>query len=67
MRGHGASVQQVRFTPDGRPATAHGDGTVRIWQCEACGPITEVRTEASALTTRARTTEERDAFVLQTP
>ncbi|GIM80749.1 nSTAND1 domain-containing NTPase [Actinoplanes auranticolor] len=64
MRGHGASVEQVRFTPDGRLATAHDDSTVRIWQFEACGPITEIRTKAGALATRALTTEERDAFVL---
>jgi hypothetical protein len=64
MRGHGASVEQVRFTPDGRPATAHGDSTIRIWQCEVCGPITEVRTKAGALLTRDLTAEERDAFVL---
>jgi len=64
LRGHGASVEQVRFTQDGHLATAHGDSTVRIWQCGVCGPIAEVRTTADALLTRALTAEERDAFVL---
>lgn len=62
--GHGAPVEQVRLTPDGRLATAHGDSTVRISQCEVCGPTTEVRAKAGALPTRTRTAEERDAFVL---
>ncbi|MFI5895742.1 hypothetical protein ACIA5D_37170 [Actinoplanes sp. NPDC051513] len=64
VRGHGASVEQVRFLPGGELATAHGDGTVRLWRCDVCGPIAEVRARAGTLATRALTAEERDAFVL---
>ncbi|MGC5663637.1 hypothetical protein ACN261_24975 [Micromonospora sp. WMMD723] len=66
MRGHGASVEQVRFLPDGRLATAHGDSTVRIWRCDVCGPITEVRAKADTLATRTLTAQERETFVLPT-
>ncbi|WP_051799506.1 nSTAND1 domain-containing NTPase [Catenuloplanes japonicus] len=62
VRGHGASAEQVLFTPDGHLVSAHGDGTVRIWRCPTCGPISEVRATAAALITRTLTPEERAAF-----
>ncbi|MEU4426827.1 helix-turn-helix domain-containing protein [Actinoplanes sp. NPDC024001] len=65
VRGHGASTEQVAFLADGRLVTAHGDGTVRIWDCGICGPITEVRKRAGALSTRALTASERDTFGLR--
>ncbi|MBO3743906.1 nSTAND1 domain-containing NTPase [Actinoplanes flavus] len=62
VRGHGATVEQARFLPDGRLITAHGDGTVRVWQCHVCGPDSDVRRRAGTLVTRALTAAERDAF-----
>jgi len=47
LRGHDKGVMSVDFSPDGRQVatagvdgrsglvTAHGDGTVRRWRCEA--------------------------------
>ncbi len=66
MRGHGASVEQIRIIPDGRLATAHGDSTVRIWRYEVCRPITEVHSRAGALINRTLTAEECDALVFET-
>lgn len=66
LRGHGTSVEQVRFLPDGRLVTANEDGSVRIWRCGVCGPIAEVRSMADASITRRLTAAEREAFVLPT-
>jgi WD40 repeat protein len=49
--------------PDGRYVTAHDDGTVRIWRCLACGPITEVLAQANRHVTRELTAEERQMFL----
>jgi hypothetical protein len=63
FRGHNASVEQVTFAPDRLGLiTAHGDGTVRRWQCEVCGPIGGVRQQADTRTTRDLTPNEHDAF-----
>jgi len=46
--GFDTTVESIAFHPDNRHLiTAHADGTVRIWRCEACDPITQVRTRAA--------------------
>jgi WD40 repeat protein len=62
-RGHGASVEQAVFAPDRhRLVTAHDDGTIRVWNCEVCGPIEQVRALATSRLTRALTADERRIF-----
>jgi WD40 repeat protein len=64
LRGHGAFVEQVEFAPDGQHLiTAHGDGTIRVSQCHACGPIARVREMANTRATRLLTSDERTAFL----
>jgi WD40 repeat protein len=64
-RGHGASVEQTVFAPGGhRLVSAHGDGTVRVWNCDVCRPARDVRALADTLTTRSDlTAAERAAFI----
>ncbi|MGV9380380.1 nSTAND1 domain-containing NTPase [Nonomuraea sp. NPDC003707] len=45
--GFAATVESVEFSPEGPGpllATAHGDGTVRLWRCTACEPIDDLLT-----------------------
>ncbi|MEU5266453.1 hypothetical protein [Amycolatopsis sp. NPDC021455] len=63
LQGFRASVETVAFSADGRLATAHDDGTVRIWRCEVCGPIDEVLAFAEQHLTRQLTPEEREMYL----
>jgi len=66
--GHRASVEKALLGEDGQQVTtAHGDGTVRIWRCEVCGPIEEVLALAGRRLTRDLTIEERADFLNQNP
>ncbi|MEV0387997.1 hypothetical protein [Nonomuraea sp. NPDC050643] len=55
VSGFAASVEAITFRPPTalgdtavRLATAHGDGTVRLWTCDACAPIERVLGEADS-------------------
>ncbi|OLF14722.1 nSTAND1 domain-containing NTPase [Actinophytocola xanthii] len=63
FRGFRASVESVAVAPDDRFATAHDDGTVRVWKCPVCGSLAELRTYADAHVTRQLTDEERAAYL----
>jgi WD40 repeat protein len=60
--GFGASVEGVTFTGQ-QIATAHNDGTARIWECEVCGPTGKVLALAKTRTTRQLTDEERRMYL----
>jgi len=63
-RGQRSWVEQVQFLPDGQHViTAHKDGTVRRWNCEACAPIGSVRALADTRVTRPLTSTERSDFL----
>jgi WD40 repeat protein len=47
-------------------ASAGRDGTVRVMECEVCGPIGEVQDLAKSRVTRELTREERKAFAVPT-
>ncbi|MEV8639138.1 hypothetical protein AB0395_46520 [Streptosporangium sp. NPDC051023] len=63
FRGFGASVEAVTHLPDGRLVTTHGDGTIRIWTCEVCGPVPGLLSLAASRTTRALSHDERAIFL----
>ncbi|WP_143447137.1 nSTAND1 domain-containing NTPase [Kibdelosporangium aridum] len=63
LRGHGAFVEEARFGPDETLVTAHGDGTIRLTRCEACGPINQVRAIADARVTRPLNADERRIYL----
>jgi WD40 repeat protein len=63
LQGFRASVESVAFAPDGRLATAHDDGTVRVWRCAVCGPIADVMAFADQHLTRRLTAEERKTYL----
>lgn len=63
LDGFRASLHGTIPLPDDRYATAHGDGTVRIWRCGACGPITTVLADANDHVTRGLTEQERRTFL----
>ncbi len=63
LRGHGAFVEEVEFDPGGTLITAHGDGTIRLTHCEACGPIDQVRAVADSRVTRPLTADERRTYL----
>ncbi|MBP2324715.1 WD40 repeat protein [Kibdelosporangium banguiense] len=63
LQGFRASVETVTFSTDGRLATAHDDGTVRIWRCEVCRPINDVLAFADQHLTRQLTAEERKTYL----
>jgi WD40 repeat protein len=49
IRGHTAPVRAASFSPDGRRIlTASNDGTVRLYRCQICGRIPELRAMARA-------------------
>ncbi|MBP2328813.1 WD40 repeat protein [Kibdelosporangium banguiense] len=58
-----ASVESATTTTDGRYLTAHGDGTVRVWRCPACGPIDKVLADVDHHVTRGLTADERRIFL----
>lgn len=46
--GFDTTVESIAFHPDNHQLiTAHADGTVRLWHCEACDSIAQVRTRAA--------------------
>jgi WD40 repeat protein len=62
-RGLGASVEQADFAGDRhRLVSAHDDGTIRVWSCEVCGPVEQVRALAASRVTRTLTADERRVF-----
>jgi WD40 repeat protein len=63
LEGFRASVQAIAPLGDDRYVTAHDDGTIRVWRCPACGPITEVLTTAKQHITRQLTPDERQAYL----
>ncbi|MBN6051809.1 hypothetical protein JYK22_07665, partial [Nonomuraea sp. RK-328] len=44
--GFAATTESIDFGPGGQVVTGHGDGTVRVWRCDACAPIGDVLAEA---------------------
>ncbi|HEX6355869.1 WD40 repeat domain-containing protein [Actinophytocola sp.] len=64
LDGFGSSVQSVAALGEDRFVTAHGDGSVRIWRCPACGPIANVLADSRGHTTRQLTEDERRIFGL---
>jgi hypothetical protein len=40
LDGFRASIGTITPFNDDRYVTTHDDGTVRIWRCHTCGPIT---------------------------
>jgi WD40 repeat protein len=67
VSGHNTSVEQIAYTADGnnRLVTAHGDGTLRLWECETCRPASQVRALADTRANRQLTPGERDLFLTQ--
>jgi WD40 repeat protein len=63
FRGFATSVEGIGFGPGGELTTAHGDGTVRVWRCQVCGPIGKVLELADRRAIRDLTDEERLRFV----
>jgi WD40 repeat protein len=63
LSGLRASTEAVVPVGNDRYMSAHGDGTMRIWRCPACGPITEVLTTASRHVTRELSAEERRTYL----
>lgn len=63
LRGHGAFVEEAKFGPDGTLVTAHGDGTIRLTRCDACGSINQVRAIADARVTRTLNADERRTYL----
>ncbi|MFE7837041.1 hypothetical protein ACFU53_13635 [Streptomyces sp. NPDC057474] len=64
FRGFGASVEGIDASSGTqRLATAHDDGTARVWRCEVCGPIDQVLHLAQQHTTRELTTEEQAIYL----
>jgi WD40 repeat protein/energy-coupling factor transporter ATP-binding protein EcfA2 len=62
LDGFRAAVQAVALLPGDRYVTAHDDGTIRVWRCQACGPITEVLAYADQHVTRELTPQERQTY-----
>ncbi|WP_188197376.1 nSTAND1 domain-containing NTPase [Nonomuraea sp. SYSU D8015] len=46
VTGFAATAENVDLGHGGQVVTGHGDGTVRVWRCEACAPIGDVLAEA---------------------
>jgi WD40 repeat protein len=47
LRGHTRPLYSAAFSADGeRIATTSFDGTVRIYRCEVCGSLRELRARA---------------------
>jgi WD40 repeat protein len=67
LDGFRASAQTIAALTDNRYVTGHDDGTVRIWRCRACGPLTDVLTQADHRVTRELTAEERQLFLPADP
>lgn len=63
LHGHGAFVEEAKFGPDQTLVTAHGDGTIRLTRCEACGPMTQVRAIADSRVTRPLNSDERHTYL----
>jgi WD40 repeat protein len=63
LGGFRSLVMTVAPLKDDRYVTAHDDGTIRLWRCPACGPITEVLATASRNVTRDLTPEERRTYL----
>lgn len=67
LDGFRAAVQAIAPLPDDRYATAHDDGTIRIWRCPTCGPITDILNLAEQHITRQLTTHERNTYLSDNP
>jgi WD40 repeat protein len=63
LNGFRAPVHTVAPLGADRYVTAHDDGTVRVWRCRTCGPVTEVLDRASRHVTRTLTAQERSAYL----
>jgi len=63
LDGFRAPIRAVAPLGGDRYATAHDDGTVRIWRCDACGPIEEVLARADRHVTRELTAVERRTYL----
>lgn len=61
--GFRAAVYGIAAITDDRYVTAHDDGTIRIWRCQTCGPITDVLDHADRHVTRELTPEERETYL----
>ncbi|WP_214642400.1 WD40 repeat domain-containing protein [Nonomuraea sp. NEAU-A123] len=61
--GFGTTVEGITFGPGGRLVTGHGDGIVRIWQCQVCRPIGQLLALADHRITRALTAEEKAKYL----
>jgi WD40 repeat protein/energy-coupling factor transporter ATP-binding protein EcfA2 len=66
FRGHGTFVEQAQFAPGDTLITAHGDGTVRLTRCEACGPTGHIRAVADSRVTRPLSADERRTYLHET-
>lgn len=64
LDGFRAPPRATTTTDDDRIVTAHDDGTIQLWRCPACGPMSDVLTKSRQHITRELTTEERRAFHL---
>ena len=67
LTGHDGRLTSASFAPDGRHVlTSSVDGTVRTYDCEACGPLDELIEVAEARldrTGRELTPEERERYL----
>jgi WD40 repeat protein len=50
--------------PGTRVVTVHSDGSVRVWACEVCGPVSRVLAAAGTRATRPFTSGERRTYLL---
>ena len=58
-----APTRTVATLPGERYVTAHDDGTIWVWRCQACAPVEEVVAEAGRNSTRELTAEERRIYL----
>ena len=66
LRGHEGKLTAVAFAPDGLLATGGVDGTVRLFRCQVCGGVDELKELADERleeTGRQLTDEERARYV----
>jgi WD40 repeat protein len=63
FNGFLTATLDIAALTDNRYATAHHDGTIRVWRCHACTSITDIFAESDRHLTRELTAQERRTYL----